>query len=176
MENVNEMNLAPAVSGETFNPVAAPAASAGYGIQTMCDDDERLILDLTTRAVSYCSFVPKSDEEKAALYNAQNNTPNRVKDHIGEVINLKHVYIEAVHLTNRESGEVNVCPRIVLIDENNDSFQCVSIGVYSAIRKIFGIYGTPDKWAKPLPIKIKLINKSADRSILTIDIVSGKKK
>lgn len=171
--NVNEMNLAPAVSGD-FNP-AAPAP-ANYGIQTTCDDDEKLILDLTTRTVSYCSFKPTNDEEKAALYNAQNNTPNRVKDHIGEIINLKHVYVEAVQLQNKETGEVNVCPRVVLIDENNDSFQSVSIGVYSAIRKIFGIYGTPEKWTKPLPIKIKLINKSADRSILTIDIVTGKKK
>lgn len=168
------------VNANEFNPVAvvesAPVAVSNPGtIQNFMDEDERFIADLTTRTVSYCSLVPKNEEEKAFLYNAQNNTPNKVKDCIGETINLKHVYVEAVHLTNKETGEVQAAPRIVLIDENLNSFQCVSIGIYSAIKKIFGIYGTPDKWEKPLPIKIKLINKSADRSILTIDIVTAKK-
>ena len=157
-----------------FNPapVAAPAA---YTPAAVVDDDERWVLDLTTRQVSYCSLKPTTEEERAALYNAQNNTPNRIKDFVGETIQLKHVYVEAVQVTNRETGERNSAPRIVLIDAENNSFQCVSIGVYSAIRKIFGIYGTPEKWEKPLPIKFKLVNKG-ERSMLTLDIDFKKKK
>lgn len=169
----NNNNL-PAVSeiGD-FNP-APVSAPASFVPAAVVDDDERWILDLTTRQVSYCSLHPTNEEEKAALYNAQNNTPNRVKEHIGEIIDLKHVYVEAVQVTNRETGERNSAPRVVLITANNDSFQCVSIGVYSAIRKIFGIYGTPDKWTKPLPIKIKQVSKG-EKSMLTLDIVSKKK-
>ena len=168
--NANEFN--PVAVVET-GPVVVPTTGT---IQNYMDEDERFIADLTTRTVSYCSFVPTNDEEKAYLYNAQNNTPNRVKDSIGETIKLKHVYVEAVHLTNRETGEMQAAPRIVLIDESLNSFQCVSIGIYSAIKKIFAIYGTPDKWKKPLSVKIKQINKGADRSILTLDIITNNKK
>ena len=166
------------VMSNEFNPVAVvettPTTNQNFApmVQNFLDDDERFIADLTTRQVSYCSFTPANDEEKAFLYNAQNNTPNRVKDCVGETITLKHVYVEAVHLTNRETGETTAAPRVVLIDDKLNSWQCVSLGIYSAIKKIFGIYGTPDNWKKPIKVKIKLINKSADRSILTLDIVT----
>lgn len=174
----NEMN----VNANEFNPVpvettpVAVVENPAYPVQKVFDDDERFIADLTTRQISYCSLVPKTDDEKAALYNAQNNTPNRLKDCIGEIIKVRHIYVEAVRLTNRETGEITTAPRIVLIGEDMNSYQCVSIGIYSAIRKIFGIYGTPETWQKPLPLKVKLINKSADRSILTLDIVTKNNK
>lgn len=162
-EVVESFNLA------TVNNESAPVARTFY------DDDEKFIANLTTRQVSYCSLVAKTDDEKAALYNAQNNTPNRLKDNVNVPIKLKHIYVEVVNLENRETGATMPAPRIVLIDEEMNSYACVSRGVYNAIRKIIGIYGTPDTWTKPLEIVPKLISVSADKNVLTIDIVRKKK-
>lgn len=171
-ENVNVNEITGEVV-ESFN-LATVNQSAPVAAPVHYDDDEKFIANLTTRQVSYCSLVAKTEDEKAALYNAQNNTPKRLKDCINMIIKLKHIYVEVVNLENRETGAIMPAPRIVLIDENMDSYACVSKGIYNAIRKIIGIYGTPDTWKKPLEVMPKLISVSADKNVLTIDIVRKK--
>ena len=45
-------------------------------------------------------------------------------------------------------------PRIVLIDADGLAFECVSVGMYSAIRKLVAIYGAPT-WEPPLTVTVK---------------------
>lgn len=133
------------------------------------DDDSRFIVDLTTRQTQYCSMVAETMEEKAALYNATNNPNFRVSEMINMTINLKDVYVEAVKCTNKESGEVQTCPRIVLISDENEGYQCVSIGIFSAIKKLFAIYGEPNEWETAIPVVVKQL-KSGERSVLTLNV------
>lgn len=132
------------------------------------EDDNNFIMSLTApKNECFCSIVANTAEEKKALFNATNNPDHRLKEFVNKPIKVKDVFVEVVECTNRETGEVRKCPRIVLIDDKGVSYTAVSIGVFSALRKLFTIYGTPDTWEKPLTLTPKTIEKDKF-SILTI--------
>lgn len=151
--------------------ITEPAA-AKQQIVTV-DDDERFIVDLTSATKSYCSMTAQTEEEQATLYSAMNSPTGKVMEHIGEEIDLKDVYVEVVRCANTETGELQACPRIVLITATGESYHCVSKGVYGALQKLFKVYGEPKRWAHPIRMKIKLIPLGT-RNILTLDIVRPK--
>lgn len=156
MENRNEIITA------TPTTETAPAP-----VNMFADDGFNIVMDLTTAKTSFCSMVAEKDEDKAKLYNAMNNPDNRLSDWINKTINAKDLYIEVVNCTNTETGEVTACPRIVLIDDKGVSYQCVSIGVYSAIKKLIQAFGVPT-WHKPIKLEVKQITKG-ERKMLTLD-------
>lgn len=133
------------------------------------DDGSNFIADLTSRKLSYCSVTAGTDKEKANLFNATNNPDKRIADCINMTINVKHVFVEVVNCTKQDTGEVDVCPRIVLIDDKGVSYQAVSLGMYGALKKLLGSFGEPSTWTKPLPVAIKQITKG-EKKLLTFAI------
>ena len=135
------------------------------------DEDERFIMDLTAeRKTQFCSMIPKNEDEEIVLFNAMNNPEKRIGDCINMTINVKHVFCEVVTCVNRETGETNMCPRIVLIDTDGVGYQAVSLGVFSALKKIFAIKGSPITWKKPVKLQVVQITKG-DRKLLTFNMV-----
>ena len=122
------------------------------------------------KEVFYCSFEAKTPEEKAQLFGIMNNPAERLADNINKTIYVKDIYCEVVDCVNEETGEISKAPRVVLIDRNNVGFQAVSNGIFSAVKKLFMIYGAPT-WEEPIPIEIKQIKKGK-KSLLTFDIVA----
>lgn len=119
---------------------------------------------------SYSSFVAETQEQKTALYNALMNPDERIGDHINTTIELKEVLIESIELTDDETGEVITAPRTVVIDSKGKSYEAVSIGVFSALKRIVNIFGEPSTWEKP--IKVKVIQKTIKKNkMLTLEIV-----
>ena len=116
----------------------------------------------------YTSFRGETAAEKAQLFKIMNTPKYKVSDCINKTILLKDLYVEMVSCTNEQTGEVSVAPRIVLIDKDNEGYQCVSTGILSALKKLMQIYGEPT-WDEPLPIKIIQLKKGA-RSILTFEV------
>lgn len=137
------------------------------------DDNSNMIVDLTSRTTQYCSMTATTDEQKALLFNATNNPEYRLGDCINQIISVKDVFVEAVQCVNRETGEANICPRIVLIDVDGKGYACVSIGIFSAIKKIFGIFGEPANWKKPIAMTVKQVSKG-DRKMLTLNVATVK--
>lgn len=136
------------------------------------DEDERFIMDLTAeRKTQFCSMIPKNEDEEVVLFNAMNNPEKRIGDCINMTINVKHVFCEVVTCVNRETGESNLCPRIVLIDTDGVGYQAVSLGVFSALKKIIAIKGNPTTWKKPVKLQIVQITKG-DRKLLTFNMVN----
>lgn len=139
--------------------------------QVTMDEDEKFIMDLTSeRKVQFCSMTPKNEDEEIVLYNAMNAPEKRVGDCINMIIEVKHIYCEAVTCVNRESGEESVCPRIVLIDKDGVGYQAVSMGIYSAVKKLMTIKGNPANWKKPVKLKVTQVTKG-DRKLLTLNMV-----
>lgn len=150
---------------ETITPVTNET-----GLMTM-QEDERFIMDLTAeRKVQFCSMVPKNEDEEIILFNAMNNPEKRIGDCINLTIEVKHVFCEVVTCINRETGESNICPRIVLIDKDGVGYQAVSMGIYSALKKIISIKGNPANWKKPVKLQVTQITKG-DRKLLTFNLV-----
>lgn len=137
---------------------------------TFADEGFNISVDMTTAKTSFCSMTATNDKEKAQLYNAMNNPTERLSDNINKVIEAKDLYCEIVNCTNEETGEITSCPRIVIIDKNGVSYQCVSIGIYSALKKVIQVYGTPT-WETPVKLEVKQITKGS-RKMLTLNVVA----
>ncbi len=134
------------------------------------EEDQNFIADLTGEHVcSYCSFTPETIEQKAHLYNLMSEPEFRIGDCINKIINVQHVYVESVPCTNVETGEVRMCPRVILIDNEGHGYQSVSVGVFSSVKRIFAMFGEPAYWEKPIPIEIKQVTKGKNK-MLTLKV------
>lgn len=128
------------------------------------------VVDLTTASNTFCSMEAKTDNDKKALFKAANNPDKRISDMINMKIKVKDIYVETVMVKDRNDDTImRPAPRIVLIDEQKVSYQCVSVGMLGALKKLIAIYGLPT-WDKPIEIEIKQITKG-DRSLLTFNVV-----
>ena len=105
-------------------------------------------------AQAFCSIDAVDPETKAIVFNAANNPDHKVKDFVNKTINVKDIYAEIIEIANEETGEITKVPRIVLIDAAGLAYECVSVGMYSAIRKLVAIYGAPT-WEPPLTVTVK---------------------
>lgn len=145
--------------------VAVQAAAPANKFDDMGFD---ISVDLTSAQLSFSSLKAETDEEKARLFNAINNPSKRLSDCINMKIKAKDLYIEVVQCTNEETGVTTACPRIVIVDEAGESYQAVSLGIYSALKKVIQIFGAPT-WEKPIPLEVKQVTKGA-RKMLTLNI------
>lgn len=122
----------------------------------------------------YASLKATTEEEKALLFNALSSPEQALADFINNTIHIKHIVAEPVELTNEETGEVHVCPRIIIIDKDDVSYSCVSQGIKNCLARLFTIYGTPEMWSEPLAVTIGQRKIRGNKNVLTLSL--GKKK
>lgn len=134
------------------------------------DEGFNVVVDMTSAQLSFCSMTASTHQEKAAMYNAMNNPDKRLADCINMQIAAKDLYIEVVNCTNEETGEVNACPRIVIIDDKGVSYQAVSIGIYSALKKAIQVFGAPT-WEIPVKMEVKQVTKG-NKKMLTLNVIA----
>lgn len=155
------------VASTPFNPTEENQAETAGTLMTM-DEDSSFVADLTTRQTTFCSIVAKTVQEKALLFKAMNNPEKRLGDCINMKIMAKDLFCEVVTCINQQTGKMQDCPRMVIIDENGVSYQAVSLGVYSGIKKLIQVFGEPT-WEEPLPLVVKQITKG-EKKLLTFDL------
>ena len=155
------------VASTPFNPTEENQAETAGTLMTM-DEDSSFVADLTTRQTTFCSMVAKTVQEKALLFKAMNNPEKRLGDCINMKIMAKDLFCEVVTCINQQTGGMQDCPRMVIIDENGVSYQAVSLGVYSGIKKLIQVFGEPT-WEEPLPLVVKQITKG-EKKLLTFDL------
>lgn len=115
------------------------------------------VADFTAPAenMMYCSL--KSDgtmKSKAAIFNAVNSPEKRVSDCIGDVINLKDIVAHPVKLVDEKTGELLETMRMVLISDAGVGYEAVSTGLVNAVQRILQIFGQPESWTEPIPVKV----------------------
>ena len=126
--------------------------------------------DMFTTAVKmYSSMSLETEEEKKAFFNTVNAPDYALNEKIGETIKVKDVFCEPVEMENAE-GEVQMCPRVVLVDTKGKTYQSVSFGIYNALTKLMMVFGQPT-WENGISIKIKQINKEGGKRVLTFEVV-----
>lgn len=125
--------------------------------------------DVMETGVGYSSMNVQDHDQAVAFYNAVTNPTGKLKEHINETLNLVHVSVEPIEL-KREDGTTNIAPRIVLVTDAGESYSCVSVGVYAALKRIFSLFGTPDTWKNPLPIK-PVLQATKKGQVLSIQLV-----
>lgn len=102
----------------------------------------------------YCSVVNDgSMQNKAKVYNMINNPDKRISDVIGEVINMKDILAHNIDVVSEETGELMTALRVVIIDAEGISYEAVSQGVSNSLQRIMDIFGQPNTWESPIPVK-----------------------
>lgn len=123
-----------------------------------------------TQLAAFCSIKGEDFDSKMAVYNAANNPDDKLSNHINEKIKVRDVYAETIEVANEETGELEKAPRIVLIDVDGKSYQCVSAGIFGALRKLIAVFGEPT-WEQGITVKVKQIPTKRG-SMLTLDVVA----
>ena len=133
------------------------------------DKGEEMALSLAgEKKSSYTSLGNTTNEEKQILYKAMSNPDKRLGDCINTVIYAKDLFMEMVDMTNQETGEVTSCPRIVIVDKDNVSYQSVSFGIYNALKRVISVFGTPT-WDEPIPLKVIQVTRG-EKKMLSLDV------
>ena len=154
-------------TNEPINEVAVVGQNTGVA-NKFADMGFDISVDMTSAQLAFSSLQATNDEEKAKLFNAINNPEKRLADCINMTIKAKDLFVEVVNCTNEETGEVTACPRIVIIDDKGVAYQAVSLGIYSALKKVIQIFGAPT-WDKPIALEVKQVTKGT-RKMLTLNI------
>lgn len=128
------------------------------------------VLTDLNNAESYCSIKDDSREALVAMYNAINSPDHKLSDFIGKKLNIKDISIERVENMNEETGEMAANARVVLIDENGESYTCVSSGIYSAIKKLVAVFGEPT-WQPALPVEVQNLSTKKGRKTMTLKAI-----
>ena len=119
--------------------------------------------------VMFCTVNQDEPHSKALVFKAMNNPSNRVADFIGKRIKIKDIFVESVDIENEETHEIDTVPRIVIFDDNNETYEAVSRGLFNALQKLISVFGLPT-YEEPIEIEIK--QKAVKKgSMLTFDIV-----
>lgn len=128
--------------------------------------------DLTSGATGWCSLVPANDEDAATLFNAI-GAPEKIADHINEVIEIAHIYSEVIQVVSEANGETVNVPRVVLIDQRGKGYQAVSVGIYNATKRLLQLFGMPETWKTPKKVKIRNISLQGGMHTMSFDLVTG---
>lgn len=131
--------------------------------------NDTVLYDLTNPE-SYCSIKGDSREALVAMYNAINSPDHKLSDFVGKKLNIKDISIERVDNMNDETGEMVANARVVLIDENGESYTCVSSGIYSAIKKLVSVFGEPT-WEPALPVEVQNLSTKKGRKTMTLKAI-----
>lgn len=131
--------------------------------------NDTVLYDLTN-SESYCSIRGDSREALVAMYNAINSPDHKLSDFVGKKLNIKDISIERVDNMNDETGEMVANARVVLIDENGESYTCVSSGIYSAIKKLVSVFGEPT-WEPALPVEVQNLSTKKGRKTMTLKAI-----
>lgn len=164
MSNINEKNLPAPVGTDDENGEAEMWLASGRF------ENFDLSADLRAGRAGYCSMIAEDNKSRVTLYNACNQ-PEKLAAHIGEQIQVLHVYIEIIPVVNKITGEINKAPRVVLIDKTGKGYQAVSVGIYNAVKQMITMFGDPGEWSSPHTVKIVNVPLEGGFHTLTLQLI-----
>lgn len=111
-----------------------------------------------------------SPESKLYMHKLKTNTEDRLQNHLNEEIVMTGFIAHWVQTRNERTGELEMAPRMVIIDDQDHSYACVSVGVMNAMKTI-----VQDLWmpSKEQPIIIKPVRKQGKNryEFTTIEVI-----
>lgn len=106
----------------------------------------------TGRSVAfYTSIVDDGTREsKIAIYNALNESGERLQDQVNKTLEIKDLAAFPVEIVS-DDGEIVNAMRMIFIGTDGTQYASVATGVYSSLQKIIGIVG-PAPWDPALRV------------------------
>ncbi len=113
----------------------------------------------------FISFNADDYDSRVQLFNAINNPDYRIADFRNRVIKVRDVVVDVVPLSPNfdESAPEGFVPdeqrqgyRVILIDENNQSYTATSNGIYNSVRTLYSVFGSLH-FDEPIPLEVRSI-------------------
>lgn len=128
-------------------------------------------LPLFSGAEQYYTSLDKTNPtHKHLIMRCVGDCDHRLKDCINLELEITDVFAHRVELTNEQTGEIQIAPRIVLITKQGETVECVSEGVHRDLAMLMWLYGKPP-WQTPLLVTPKLIQLDGGRNLLKLKLV-----
>lgn len=165
MSNIMNANVEETVVSATPQEIAEYRAepTMGISVSELANPQETAM---------FCSL--KSDgslASKARIFNAVNSPDKKIADCIGETIQLTDIVAHPIWLTDENTGETIEAMRMVLVDDKGISYEAVSGGLVNAVQRILQIFGQPDTWETPIPVKpIQKGTRNGNNKVTTLKI------
>lgn len=94
-----------------------------------------------------------------------------LREHLGEVINLKDVVVQVVAMENEQTKQLEDQPRVILIDDAGNSYHAISGVILKDVQNLMGILGQPHTWPEPVPVAVKEQQSGNKRRFMTLTLV-----
>lgn len=100
-----------------------------------------------------CTFNPTTKEDKIKLYNIIMDPDHVLSECTNIPIKVKDIYAEPFAFTN-DDGEYIETVKIILIDDEGETYSSISRCVYESLNKIIAVFGMPT-WEEGLTLMHK---------------------
>lgn len=104
----------------------------------------------TDKYIEYCSFKPTSINEKRMLYATLKRCTGLLEEKVDTILNLKNVYFKTFFSKKENTDKV----RVILFDDQGNSYVTGSFFVLNDLRNIINIFGEPSTWDEPVMVKV----------------------
>lgn len=122
----------------------------------MTDDNKALMAFNTenTELGTVQHFIDTSTfEGKAKLYSALQNA-EKLADHLNEPLHMVNAVAQSVQVTDAQTGEMTNSARVIIVTDDDKAYSATSPTLLAGLNTMFGIFGTPNTWKKPVDVKV----------------------
>lgn len=118
----------------------------------------------------WSSFPPEEAGRVIGLVQGQ-ATP--LADMIGKDIAIRHVVAHRIEMVDKDTGEVSIGDRIVLVATDGAAYGSVSDGVRRSLQLLMQVYGKPP-WTPPLLLTMQQITTRSGKRTFCLNPVAKK--
>mgnify|MGYP001471862270 FL=1 len=118
----------------------------------------------------FVSFDSVAPDDKIKLYNAINAPETRIADMVNKPICLTDVIMVKCKINDRVRSAERDAIRVILIDDNGETYAATSSGITNSVRNIFNIFGTLH-FPEGLKVTIEQI-KTSNGNTLTMKLMA----
>ena len=123
----------------------------------------------STQNALFSTFKGEGSEVKISIAKAM-ETENKLSSMVGKTINWKDFIAYPVDMIDKDTGEVSVKIRSIIIDADGSAYASVSNIIAKDINRLFSIFGYCGTWDKPLAITVKMHNPNPKSVFYTLGI------
>lgn len=106
-------------------------------------------------------------QNRVTLLKAMQDCDFRLTEHVNMPFDATDYVAHKVMMTSKESGEVVEVTRLVIVDTQGKTYQCVAETLLQSIQTVAFAYGPPP-WANPITLTVRT-KKRGERSIYWFD-------
>lgn len=97
--------------------------------------------------------------ERVNYYNLVTSDCKQLREYVNIPLKIKDISIEKVEISEKDENEEltgvsTEALRLVIVDEKNNSYSCISKGVINAIKRIITLFGDDFRGIEVIPVLI----------------------